>query len=61
MDCFDLWGSFDVFVFQVIFIKLQIAVQKNNLSTFNLGLIWFNPYNFLIHAAGFVALVSCVG
>ena len=32
--------SFEFLVFQVVLIKLESAFQKNNLSIFNLALIW---------------------
>ena len=40
-DCCGLCGSLSDFVFQVVVLKLQSDVQKKNLSSFNLGLLWF--------------------
>ena len=44
--------SFDFFVFYLVVVKLESGFQKNNLSSFNLVLIWFGYRGifFLSHA-----------
>ena len=50
---FGLDLSFEFFVFYLIVVKLESGLQKNNLSSFNLVLIWFyyRGFFFLSHSS----------
>ena len=65
IESFGLVLSFEFFVFYSIVVRLESGLQKNNLSSFNLVLIWFGDrgFFFLGHAISlsFVTFVNCVG
>ena len=44
-ECRLLCRSFDIFVFQVVLIRLESGFKKKNLFSCNLGLIWFGYHD----------------
>ena len=47
-EYFALGLSFDFFVFYLVAVRLESDFQKNNLSSFNLVLIWFGYRGFFL-------------